>query len=91
MNEKITDPKLLKHLEKSKALKSVSSPDITKVQDVYQKPDRTISMVFDGVPEKMEPELVLTKYKCNKCDRIFNHTPRQVAAGMMPSCPNCDR
>ena len=90
-DDEITDPKLLKYLKKSKTLKGVIDPDITKVKDLYQKPDQSISMVWDGVPEKPQKELILTRYKCNKCGGTFNHTPRQAAAGILPSCPNCDR
>ena len=92
MNEEITDPKLLKHIEKTSKVKSVAKPDISKVKDVYQRPDPSVSIQIVGEPPvKMGPELILTIYKCNKCERTFNHTPRQAAAGILPACPDCDR
>jgi len=92
MSEEVTDPKLLKYIKKGEKLKSTTKPNLTKIKDVMQRPDPSVSITIVGEPPtKIEPEVVLTVYKCNKCERTFNHTPRQVAAGIMPTCPDCDR
>ena len=90
-DKEITDPKLLKYIEKSGSLKSTTKPDLTKLKDVYQRPDSSIELNFDGVREKPQKELILTIYRCNKCNNTFNHTQLRAAAGMMPVCPTCDQ
>jgi formylmethanofuran dehydrogenase subunit E len=88
--KEITDPKLLRYRRASKGVKSVVKTNITKIKDAYQKPDPSISMIMDGKPVEIKPELVFTIYRCNKCNENFNHTHAQAIAGRMPACPRCD-
>lgn len=88
--KKVTDPKLLRFIQKSDIATVKAKPDLTKVRDEVHAPSPTVSLIMNGVPKKLESE-VYAVFRCNKCELEFNHTPAQVVSGMMPACPKCDR
>lgn len=90
MSEEITDPKLLRYLKKtSKATSTGARPDITLLERKVHKIDRTVSLIMDGKPVKLEGD-VMEVYKCNKCNNKFNHPHAKIVSGLPPKCPRCD-
>lgn len=89
--KEITDPKL-KRLMRKPSVKPLNKepPSLTVVKVMVNRPHDTLKLIVDGKDKTPKGEK-FTIFKCNKCDKQFNHTQYQEAMGILPACPVCDK